>query len=163
VKLPAHRAGPPGNVISFYIVPLYPAYPATAGQGTFRSRVEFLAPWKRFPSLFFRSPVFSRPSVFRRSPLFPGSPIPPRSPVSPAPTFRTFVIRYLRFPAVHTSPLIFSRSAFLFHHHLLPCHNWSLSFLRVYVIGMHQVNKKFKMIIEYLRDLGPLPHSSFSP
>ncbi len=28
VKLPAHRAGLPGNVISFYIVPLYPAYKA---------------------------------------------------------------------------------------------------------------------------------------
>jgi len=31
------RAGLPGKVISFYIVPLDPAYPATAGRGTFRS------------------------------------------------------------------------------------------------------------------------------
>ena len=28
VKLPAHSAGLPGNVISFYIVPLCPAYKA---------------------------------------------------------------------------------------------------------------------------------------
>jgi hypothetical protein len=28
VKLPAHRAGLPGKVISFYIVPLDPAYKA---------------------------------------------------------------------------------------------------------------------------------------
>jgi len=28
VKLPAHRAGLPGNVLSFYIVPLDPAYKA---------------------------------------------------------------------------------------------------------------------------------------
>ena len=28
MKLPAHRAGLPGNVISFYIVPLDPAYEA---------------------------------------------------------------------------------------------------------------------------------------
>jgi hypothetical protein len=28
VKLPAHRAGLPGNEISFFIVPLYPAYKA---------------------------------------------------------------------------------------------------------------------------------------
>ena len=37
MKLPAHRAGLPGKVISFYIVPLDPAYPALAGRGTFRS------------------------------------------------------------------------------------------------------------------------------
>jgi hypothetical protein len=28
LKLPAVKAGLPGNVISFYIVPLYPAYKA---------------------------------------------------------------------------------------------------------------------------------------
>ena len=28
---------------------------------------------------------------------------------------------------------------------------------------MHQVNKEFKMIMEYLRKLGPLQHSPFSP
>ena len=32
VKLSAHRAGLPGNVISFYIVPLYPACLPTAGK-----------------------------------------------------------------------------------------------------------------------------------
>jgi hypothetical protein len=37
VKLPAHRAGLPGNVSSFHIVPLDPAYPAKARRGTFRS------------------------------------------------------------------------------------------------------------------------------
>ena len=37
LKPPAHRAGLPGKVISFYIVPLDPAYPARAGRGTFRS------------------------------------------------------------------------------------------------------------------------------
>jgi len=31
VKLPAHRAALPGKVMSFYIVPLDPAYPAGAG------------------------------------------------------------------------------------------------------------------------------------
>ena len=31
VKLPAHRARLPGNVISFYMVPLYPAYKAGLG------------------------------------------------------------------------------------------------------------------------------------
>ena len=31
------RVGLPGKVISFYIVPLDPAYPALAGWGTFRS------------------------------------------------------------------------------------------------------------------------------
>jgi hypothetical protein len=41
MKLPAHpvrtgqaRRGLPGDVILFYIVPLYPAYPARAGRGT---------------------------------------------------------------------------------------------------------------------------------
>ncbi|MBM4350544.1 MAG: response regulator [Deltaproteobacteria bacterium] len=38
MKLSAHRAGLPGKVISFYIVPLDPAYPALAGRGTFRSQ-----------------------------------------------------------------------------------------------------------------------------
>jgi hypothetical protein len=33
VKLPAHRAGLPGKVISFYIVPLDPAYLLTGRQG----------------------------------------------------------------------------------------------------------------------------------
>jgi hypothetical protein len=33
VKLPAHRAELPGKVISLYIVPLYPAYPAGSGTG----------------------------------------------------------------------------------------------------------------------------------
>jgi hypothetical protein len=43
LKLPAHRAGLPGKVISFYIVPLDPAYLPTGRQarrglrGTFRS------------------------------------------------------------------------------------------------------------------------------
>jgi hypothetical protein len=37
MKLPAHRAGLPGKVISFYIVPLDPAHPAKAGRDTFRS------------------------------------------------------------------------------------------------------------------------------
>jgi hypothetical protein len=37
LKLPAHRARLPGKVISFYIVPLDPPYPARAGRGTFRS------------------------------------------------------------------------------------------------------------------------------
>jgi len=37
VKAHAHRAGLPGKVISFCIVPLHPAYPARAGRGTFRS------------------------------------------------------------------------------------------------------------------------------
>jgi hypothetical protein len=32
VNLPAHRAGLPGRVISFYIVPLDPAYLLTAGR-----------------------------------------------------------------------------------------------------------------------------------
>jgi hypothetical protein len=41
VKLPAHSAGLPGKVISFYIVPLDPAYPARAGRGTFRSSYQF--------------------------------------------------------------------------------------------------------------------------
>jgi len=39
VKLPAHRAGLPGKEISFYIVPLDPAYPVLAGRGTFRSEI----------------------------------------------------------------------------------------------------------------------------
>jgi hypothetical protein len=33
MKLSAHRAGLPGKVISFYIVPLDPAYPAGSGTG----------------------------------------------------------------------------------------------------------------------------------
>jgi len=33
VKLQAHRAGLPGKVISFYIVPLDPFYPARGGTG----------------------------------------------------------------------------------------------------------------------------------
>jgi len=36
MKLPAHWAGLPGKVISFYIVPLDPAYPDRSGRGTFR-------------------------------------------------------------------------------------------------------------------------------
>ncbi len=40
VKLPTHRVELPGDVISFYIVPLLPserpAYAALAGRGTFR-------------------------------------------------------------------------------------------------------------------------------
>jgi hypothetical protein len=36
VKLPTHRVELPGDVISFYIVPLDPAYAALAGRGTFR-------------------------------------------------------------------------------------------------------------------------------
>jgi hypothetical protein len=45
VKLPAYTAGLPGKVISFYIVPLDPAYLPTRGQetrglrGTFRSEI----------------------------------------------------------------------------------------------------------------------------
>jgi hypothetical protein len=41
VKLPADRAGLPGKVISFYIVPLDPAYPARAGRGTLRPKGAF--------------------------------------------------------------------------------------------------------------------------
>jgi len=39
VKLPAYRAGLPGKVISFYIVPLDPAYPDRSGRGTVRPDV----------------------------------------------------------------------------------------------------------------------------
>ena len=45
MKLPAHRVGLPGKVISFYIVPLYPAYPALARRGTFRSRLNTVDPF----------------------------------------------------------------------------------------------------------------------
>jgi len=38
VKLPVHRTGLPGKELSFYIVPLDPAYPARAGRGTCRSK-----------------------------------------------------------------------------------------------------------------------------
>jgi hypothetical protein len=40
VKLPPRPGAGrlPGNVISFYIVPLDPAYPALAGGGTFRPK-----------------------------------------------------------------------------------------------------------------------------
>jgi hypothetical protein len=40
MKLPAHRAGLPGKVSSFYTVPLDRAYPGLAGRDTFRSNVQ---------------------------------------------------------------------------------------------------------------------------
>jgi hypothetical protein len=35
---PEHVEGLPGNMVTFYIVPLDPAPPAKAGMGTFRSQ-----------------------------------------------------------------------------------------------------------------------------
>ncbi len=37
---PRPQGGLPGVVISFYIVPLKPAYPASAGRGTVRPKIE---------------------------------------------------------------------------------------------------------------------------
>jgi len=46
MKVSAHRAGLPGMVISFYIVPLDPAYLVRAGRGTFRSPMCLAVPLK---------------------------------------------------------------------------------------------------------------------
>jgi hypothetical protein len=54
VKLPAHKAGLPSKVISFYIVPLDPAYLPAGGQarrgllGTFRSKFRYYPPIRHF-------------------------------------------------------------------------------------------------------------------
>jgi hydrogenase expression/formation protein HypC len=46
MKLPAHRAGLSGMVISFYIVPHDPTYLAREGRGTFRSPMCLAVPLK---------------------------------------------------------------------------------------------------------------------
>ena len=53
------------------------------------------------------------PSVFSSSPVLSGS------------AFRTFVIRIVKFPAIHTCPSIFSGPVLLFHHTILLYHECS--------------------------------------
>ena len=71
--------------------------------GAKEPRAEFIVPLNRFSS------------VFAGSPVLPGS------------AFRTFVFRIVKFPAIHTCPSIFSGSALLFHHNILPCHEYSMA------------------------------------
>ena len=54
MKLPADRAGLPGNDLLFHIVPLDPAYPAKAGRGTLRPKSGALSFWGQLKELFFR-------------------------------------------------------------------------------------------------------------
>ena len=72
LKLPAHpvrtgqaRRGLPGKVISFYIVPPDPAYPAWAGRGRFRSDFQ----WQAKSRTSYWVDLFPKRSTLQAQPL----------------------------------------------------------------------------------------------
>ena len=66
MKLHAHRAGLPGKVISFYIVPLDPAYRAGAGRGHVPVKLVKYLPFSFLFLLFLRLRGYGIPVVGKR-------------------------------------------------------------------------------------------------
>jgi hypothetical protein len=95
-------------------------------------RAESIVPLSRFPSVFSRSPL------------------------SPTSAFRTFVIRIVKFSAIHTCPSILSCSAVFSRHNILLCPERSLGFKicrkitlvcsRVYLIYLRKSTEELKSV-----------------